>query len=40
MRACGYHIAISALSADNAGQRAGFSAFFKIMAKTTTKIIV
>ncbi|WP_145642861.1 hypothetical protein [Neorhizobium alkalisoli] len=40
MRACGYHIAISALPAHHAGQRAGFSAFSKTTAKTTTKIIV
>jgi len=39
MRACGYHIAISALPAFSAGQRAGFSAFSKTTAKTTTKTV-
>jgi hypothetical protein len=37
----GEHIIASCrLSAEDAGQRVGFSAFSKTMAKTTTKIIV
>ncbi len=39
MRACEFDIAAFALPAAQLGQRGCFSAFFKTMAKTTTKTV-